>query len=134
MTLIKGKAIDVSCGSRHSGLIVSDKNNKKTLAMCGAGEAGQLGTGKRDKETAPVFVEFNESIFQVACGIFQTGVLTSSGQVYMTGGNSFGQLGLGNKKNHSRLQKLSFFEGICIQKIFCNNFSAAISDKGQLFV
>ena len=102
--------------------------------MCGAGEAGQLGTGKREKETTPVFLDFPEDIKQVACGIFQTGVLTITGKVYMTGGNSFGQLGLGSKKSQSKFERVDFFDNIFINKISCNNFSCALSDKGQLYI
>lgn len=40
----------VSCGSRHSCLITTTGG----VMSCGAGDAGQLGTSKRDTEIIPV--------------------------------------------------------------------------------
>jgi X-linked retinitis pigmentosa GTPase regulator len=134
MTVDEGNVIDADSGSRHTGLIVSDKNNKKLLAMCGAGESGQLGTGRREKELVPVFIELNTEVQQVSCGVFQTGVLTTSNKVYMAGGNSFGQLGLGTKKNCSRFEKVEYLDNVNIIKVCCTNYTAALSDKGYLYV
>ena len=46
--------------------------------MCGSGDAGQLGTGSRDKEILPFLISsLNDSVKQAASGIFHTLVLTS---------------------------------------------------------
>ena len=130
----KGLCVDISCGSRSTGIIVKDKTFRKSLYMCGSGEAGQLGTGRREKELNPVLIDLPEEIEQVSCGVFHTGMLCKSGSVYMTGGNSFGQLGLGNKKSQNRPERLASLEGVLVKRIRCSNFSAAVSDKGQLYV
>ena len=134
MINFRGNALDISCGSRHTGIIIQDKNGRKQVAMCGGGEAGQLGTGKREKELSPVVLESIEDIEQVSCGVFHSAFITSKGHVYTMGGNSFGQLGLGNKKSHSRPEKVQHLENTVIKKIKCSNFTVAISDKGYLYI
>jgi X-linked retinitis pigmentosa GTPase regulator len=125
------RGLDVNCGSRHTALVVEENRNKIVL-VCGSGEAGQLGTGKREKEFSFVAVHFNEDIQSVASGVFHTLALGSSGSVYATGGNSFGQLGLGNKKSSARFEKIQI-DGYVV-KISAGNHSGAVTDKGQLFI
>lgn len=134
MSLPKSFAVDLSCGSRHTGIVVREKNNRKVLYMCGGGEAGQLGTGRREKELLPVMVDIGEEVDQVDCGVFHTGIVSGRGSVYMMGGNSFGQLGLGNKKSQNRPEKVVHLENVFIKKIKCSNFTTAVSDKGFLYV
>ena len=44
--------------------------------MCGTGETGQLGTGRREKELLPVHVNLiSEKVRDVACGAFHTLIL-----------------------------------------------------------
>lgn len=125
------RALDVSCGSRHTGIVV-DEGRNTGIMMTGSGEAGQLGTGKREKEFRFVGVSIGEEATSVACGVFHSLVLSNTGKIYAMGGNSFGQLGLGTKKSCSRPEKLNF-EGFAA-KIACGSHSAAITDKGVLFV
>ena len=126
----------VSCGSRHTGaLVYDDRTRRKTLVMMGAGEAGQLGTGHRDKELLPVRVPFpSEEIKQVSCGIFHTGFVTVSGRVYMMGGNSFGQLGVGTKKSSSQPLRVSALDNVPVVKVACGHHSAAVSEYGELYL
>ncbi|OMJ83974.1 hypothetical protein SteCoe_13307 [Stentor coeruleus] len=125
------RGLELSCGSRHTGLIV-EENRNKLLLMTGSGEAGQLGTGKREKEFSYVIINFQDDLQQVACGVFHTLILGTTGKVYAMGGNSFGQLGLGNKKSCSRPERIQL-EAFII-KVACGSHSAAVSDKGQLYV
>ncbi|OMJ92190.1 hypothetical protein SteCoe_5062 [Stentor coeruleus] len=131
---INNLAFDISCGSRHTGIIVKERNGKKSLMMCGGGEAGQLGTGRREKEFTPTFVEMPDDVDQVSCGVFHSAVITTKGLLYTMGGNSFGQLGHGNKKSQSRPEKVMHLENMVIKKVRCSNFTAAITDKGQLYI
>ncbi|OMJ68501.1 hypothetical protein SteCoe_34024 [Stentor coeruleus] len=123
------EAVAVSCGSRHTAIL--GKNGR--LALTGCGEAGQLGTKKREKELIPVIIEA-ENVVQVACGIFHTAFLNTKGQVFTMGGNSFGQLGHGNKKSTSTPERVKGLDGIFISKIACGYHTAAICDKGYLYV
>ena len=129
---VRGK--DVSCGSRHTAILVDDSHAQTLLFMCGAGEAGQLGTGRRDKELVPVQVSTVEELRQVSCGVFHTAFLTLSGRVFTTGGNSFGQLGTGNKKSTCLPIRVHCLDGIYIEKVACGHHSAVISDKGDLYI
>ncbi|OMJ90599.1 hypothetical protein SteCoe_6997 [Stentor coeruleus] len=133
VNLPRNTGVLVSCGSRHTGILLS-RGQKKTLCMFGAGEAGQLGTGKRERELLPITIDLPEDPIQVSCGIFQTGVLSENGHVYMTGGNSYGQLGTGTKRSTCRFEKTEHLSNLNISKICCNNFSAALTDKGHVYV
>lgn len=91
------KANMVSCGSRHTALVTY----LGELWMCGSGDAGQLGTSRRDVEHIFTKVPFDEEISQISCGIFHTGFVTRSGKIFTMGGNTFGQLGINSKKSTS---------------------------------
>ena len=88
-----------------------------------------------------------ERIIQIACGVFHTLILTSiklkdhllieftdKGKVYAFGGNSFGQLGIGNKKNTSVPLRIEELDRHIIVKIACGHHSAALTDKGEIFI
>ena len=123
-----------SCGARHTAFIAADAYGARSLHMCGSGEAGQLGTGRRDKELRPVRVNLGEEIKQVSCGIFHTGFVTHQGKLYMTGGNSFGQLGLGTRKSTHTPQRLSYFSGLAVAKVACGQHTAAVTEGGELYI
>lgn len=128
-------ALSVSCGSRHTAILVTDsKARRRTLLMTGAGEAGQLGTGRRERELAPVRTPSSEEIRQVSCGVFHTGFVTDTGRVYMMGGNSFGQLGIGTKKSSSIPTRVSGLDSVPIAKVACGHHSGAVSEQGELYL
>ncbi|CAG9320984.1 unnamed protein product [Blepharisma stoltei] len=127
------KIRQASCGSRHTALI-AEEGYRKILLTCGAGEAGQLGTGRREKELAPVYIHTNEDVKNAASGVYHTLFVTVNGSVYAMGGNSFGQLGTGDKKSYSRPEKIKHLENVYIEKVSAGQHSAALSDKGHLFV
>jgi len=128
-------ALSVSCGSRHTAILATDsKARRRTLLMTGAGEAGQLGTGRRERELVPVRTPFSEEIRQVSCGVFHTGFATDTGRVYMMGGNSFGQLGIGTKKSSSIPTRVSGLDSVPIAKVACGHHSGAVSEQGELYL
>jgi len=119
----------VSCGTRHTAMV--DANGR--LFVCGSGDAGQLGTGLRQRELRPVHISsIKDKITNIACGIFHTLILTSSGKVLATGGNNFGQLGVGNKRSSTVPLMVKELENVI--KVSAGNMSAAITDKGNLYV
>ena len=127
-------AISVSCGARHTAVIIQTRAAMKELLACGAGEAGQLGTGRREKELQFVRVSFADAVKQVSCGVFHTGFITPTGRVYMMGGNSFGQLGVGSKKSSSLPMRVTALDSRTIIKVSCGHHSAAVSDRGELYL
>jgi alpha-tubulin suppressor-like RCC1 family protein len=124
-------ARQVSCGSRHTALLVG--HTSLELFTWGAGEAGQLGTGHRERELFPVSVR-TEALKQVACGVFHTLLLTEGGSVFAMGGNTFGQLGSGNKKSSSLPARVRGLESLRIKKVCASTQSAALTEDGDLYV
>jgi len=123
-----------SCGARHTAVIGTDSQGSRSLYVFGSGEAGQLGTGRRERELLPVRLSTSEEVKQVSCGIFQTGFITVQGKLYMTGGNSFGQLGLGTRKSSNTPQRVPFFSGMAVAKVACGHHTAAVTEAGELFI
>ena len=127
----KINAVSVSCGTRHSAIV----DDKGKLYVCGAGDAGQLGTGSREKELLPKMVTaITEKVDEAACGIFHTIVLTKTGLVYSMGGNNFGQLGIGNKRSSILPVKIKDLEAYNIVRVAAGHHSAALTDKGEAFI
>lgn len=112
---------DVSCGARHTGII-----SKGLGLMCGAGEMGQLGNGRRGSEYRFCEVRVERAV-QVACGVFHTGFVSGNGEVWIMGGNSYGQLGIGNKKSAVLPVKVAVRDAI---RLFCNSSSMCIAADG----
>mmetsp|Transcript_62014 Transcript_62014/g.134478 ORF Transcript_62014/g.134478 Transcript_62014/m.134478 type:complete len:435 (+) Transcript_62014:53-1357(+) len=112
--------------------------------------AGGLGHGSREIAEAPTlvrpFVEMGQEIVQVACGAQHTLVLTSEGQLYSAGKGDFGRLGRGDTRDAVEFEEVEYFsqsndsvlapdEETEIIKVGAgNNFSAALSRSGELWV
>ncbi|OMJ86156.1 hypothetical protein SteCoe_12355 [Stentor coeruleus] len=128
------RVLQVSCGSKHSSLIVRKIETGVQVLMSGTGDSGQLGTGKREKECQFVAIKPPEEILYASCGVFHSGFLSVTGKVYTTGGNSFGQLGLGNKKGTCVLRKVEGLDGVRVNKILCSGHSAALTEMGDVYV
>lgn len=121
----------VSCGSRHTALLAG--HHSLELYTCGAGEAGQLGTGRREIELMPVLVK-TEPLKKVASGVSHTLLLTERGAVFAFGGNSFGQLGVGHKKSTCLPLRVQSLDNIQIKKLCASTHSAALTEGGDLYV
>ena len=89
--------IDIKCGGEHSLFLSS--NNK--LYACGHGYLGQLGLGNNKNINIPTIVKCltNKIIKEIAAGWSHSLVLTSEGNVYSTGCNKYGELGIGKNLN-----------------------------------
>ena len=124
------KVASVSCGSRHTGILTY----LGEIWLCGSGDAGQLGTGRRETETSLVKVPFDEEIAQIGCGIFHSGFVTRSGRVYTFGGNTFGQLGTGSKQSANIPTLVTDLAHVRISKIALGNHTAAVSETGDMYI
>ncbi|TNY21880.1 regulator of chromosome condensation, RCC1 [Rhodotorula diobovata] len=88
----------VSCGAFSSCVVTRDG----AAYVFGSNKEGQLGLGADEPGGAePALVELqgegeDEEVEQVACGAAHSVLLTRSGQVWVTGANHDGQLGLGD--------------------------------------
>lgn len=128
------KAIQVSCGSRHTAIVVATAKSKGKLLVCGAGEAGQLGTGRGGRELIPTYVSLSEDLRSAACGVFHTALLTATGKILTTGANSDGQLGLGNRKPVSVPTRVAALDGVAMSKVACGHYTAALCERGNLYL
>ncbi|KAK7494796.1 hypothetical protein BaRGS_00013923, partial [Batillaria attramentaria] len=121
----------IACGYYHSAIVTENGE----LYTFGETEEGQLGLGDDTEEPKipQQVVAISDKVKAVACGSTHTVVLTEKGQVYTFGGGASGQLGLGVSVLSSpspSLLKLPFK----VSQICCGeNFTALISEKGQLY-
>uniref|UniRef100_A0A8C0AHL5 X-linked retinitis pigmentosa GTPase regulator n=1 Tax=Bos mutus grunniens TaxID=30521 RepID=A0A8C0AHL5_BOSMU len=126
--------ISLSCGDEHTAITTG--NNK--LFMFGSNNWGQLGLGSKSTVNKPTCVKAlkPEKVKFVACGRNHTLILTGGGQVYATGGNNEGQLGLGDTDERSAFHLISFFtsQHKIKQLSAGSNTSAALTEDGELFM
>lgn len=127
--------VSAACGGRHSAFLVQASfEEKNSLFLCGAGDAGQLGSGARDSHLIPTLLALEESVEEAACGLLHTLFRTESGQIYAMGANTFGQLGLGSKRGTLVPVQITALEGTRVKQLACWSSSAAISSDGQLYL
>ncbi|KAM7180597.1 X-linked retinitis pigmentosa GTPase regulator-like isoform 2-T2 [Macrochelys suwanniensis] len=100
------------------------KNDKPLYISCG------------DEHTAIVTALKPEKVKLAACGRNHTLVYTERGHVYAAGGNSEGQLGLGDTEERSTFHLISFFTNqYKIKQLAAGSYtSAALTEAGQLYV
>ena len=101
---------DIKCGGEHSLFLSS--NNK--VYACGHGYLGQLGLGNNKNFDSPIIVKSltNKKIIEIAAGWSHSLVLSGEGNIYSTGCNKYGELGIGkdfNKYNYTWVKCLSNF-------------------------
>ncbi|XP_067848962.1 X-linked retinitis pigmentosa GTPase regulator isoform X2 [Heptranchias perlo] len=128
------KAVSISCGDEHTAFIT--ENGK--VYIFGSNNWGQLGLGTKNTINKPTCVKAlkSEKVKFAACGRNHTLVCTEQGNVYAAGGNSEGQLGLGDTEERTAFQRIEFFTDK--QKIkhlaAGSNISAALTEDGNLFM
>ncbi|XP_013132676.1 retinitis pigmentosa GTPase regulator b isoform X4 [Oreochromis niloticus] len=124
----------IACGDEHTALIT--ENGK--LFMFGSNNWGQLGLGSKVTVNKPTCVKAlkSEKVQLVACGRNHTLICTAKGKVYASGGNSEGQLGLGDCEERTSFKRLDFFDSQGPIKMLAagSNTSAALTVSGKLFM
>lgn len=70
---------------------------------------------------------------EVACGSYWSFAVTEEGEVFGTGANHTGQLGLGHKKSTVKFTRLDKLLGTAIAKVSAGHHTAALSAEGDLF-
>ncbi|XP_061033981.1 X-linked retinitis pigmentosa GTPase regulator isoform X4 [Eubalaena glacialis] len=126
--------IYLSCGDEHTAIITG--NNK--LFVFGSNNWGQLGLGSKSTVNKPTCVKAlkPEKVKFAACGRNHTLVSTEGGKVYAAGGNTEGQLGLGDTEERNTFHLISFFtsQHKIKQLSAGSNTSAALTEDGELFM
>ncbi|NXN73042.1 RPGR regulator, partial [Himantopus himantopus] len=128
------KPVLISCGDEHTAIVTG--NGK--LYMFGSNNWGQLGLGSKTTVSKPTCVKAlkPEKTKLAVCGRNHTLVYTEKGNVYAAGGNSEGQLGLGDTEERTTFHLISFFTNQHkIKQLAAGSYtSAAVTEDGQLFV
>jgi len=129
----------VSCGSRHT---LAFTNEGKVFSW-GWGACGQLGHGNFENVQKPKLIEAISDfcVVLVSAGGMHSAALLSSGEAYIWGSNSFGQLGCGpsdNEKNSSNPHKVTIVseeeENLKLKKISCGGMhSAVVTSEGEVY-
>ncbi|NWW47892.1 RPGR regulator, partial [Pedionomus torquatus] len=128
------KPVLISCGDEHTAIVTG--NGK--LYVFGSNNWGQLGLGSKNTVSKPTCVKAlkPEKTTLAVCGRNHTLVYTEKGNVYAAGGNSEGQLGLGDTEERTTFHLISFFTNQHkIKQLAAGSYtSAAVTEDGQLFV
>ncbi|KAJ3584438.1 hypothetical protein NHX12_014933 [Muraenolepis orangiensis] len=124
----------IACGDEHTAVVT--ENGK--LFVFGSNNWGQLGLGTKSSVNKPTCVKAlkSEKVRLVACGRNHTIICTAQGTVYTSGGNSEGQLGLGDCDERKAFQPVKFFgaQGPIKMLAAGSNTSAALTEDGKLFM
>ena len=92
---------------------------------------GQIGTGNKTNFNVPKKIEDIPPVLSVSCGAHHTLIITTDSDLWSCGYNNYGQLCLGNKKDHLKPQKTSFSN---ISKIATGYYHSLFqNNKGEIF-
>jgi RCC1 and BTB domain-containing protein len=124
--------IQIVCGGYHS-LVLTKSGD---LYGFGRNINRDIGCRNNTNQMTPIkIIGFNnERIVSIACGKWHLLVLTNFGNVYGWGRNGCGELGIGNKKNQNRPQKIDLNNNQIIKSISCGQYhSLLLTTAGDIY-
>ncbi|CAE7789677.1 UVR8 [Symbiodinium sp. CCMP2456] len=123
-------AVPLAAGDGHTVVV----SNLGQIWAAGDNSNGQLGTGSTLGQQAFVHVEaVGHKIVAVSAGYMHTAAITDSGELWTWGGNSWGQLGVGDTTDRHAPVKVSV-NGQKIVAVAAGFWhTAAITDSGELW-
>ena len=102
--------IEIFGGESHSALLIKEQT-QTFLYMFGKNIFGQLGFGENSYIFEPLLVsDLPEKIKKVSLGGEHTIILTTKNNVYVSGLNIFGQLGLGDYENRNVFSNINIYK------------------------
>jgi alpha-tubulin suppressor-like RCC1 family protein len=120
----------IATGNDHSFALTNDGK----VYAAGLNNIGGLGLGNnanRDIFTEVIFLG-DKNITAIDGGVYHSFALTNDGKVYAAGGNSNGQLGLGNNANHYNFTEVTSVSGVSV--IAAGYYhSFALSNNGKVY-
>lgn len=128
------KVVCISCGQTSTMVVIE---NGEVYGF-GNNGVGQLGIGNYANQTSPWQVGSLRGIVivKVVCGYAHTLALTDEGKLYVWGGNSYGQLGIGNKTNSCKPVMVEHEMGRVsdIAAMHYNHISVAVGEGGRVYM
>ena len=98
---------------------------------------GQFGLGNQnDYNTAIKISELDGvKIKEIVNDMYSTWYISDNGEVYVSGDNSYGRLGLGNTSAYKDITKISALDGVKIKEVIISSYSAwYLSEEGEVYV
>ncbi|KAL4561348.1 hypothetical protein LXL04_033513 [Taraxacum kok-saghyz] len=128
-----GNLREIACGGAHT-LFLTDAGN---VYASGLNDCGQLGVSDgRGYTIDPLEVSgLPNNIVKVSAGYYHSSAITESGELYMWGKNSSGQLGLGKKagKVIPVPSKVEFLNGVPIKMAALgSDHSISVTETGEV--
>ncbi|XP_008550734.2 X-linked retinitis pigmentosa GTPase regulator [Microplitis demolitor] len=125
----------ISAGYYHSAFLTKSG----VIYICGEAESGKLGIALDFRtQIAPKQMQLPVSVISVACGGHHTLLLGENGDIYCTGSNASGQLGMGTNITEIQTPKqlpCNNLKEEIIKKIVCGESHVAIiTESGKLFM
>jgi uncharacterized repeat protein (TIGR02543 family) len=135
------KITSVSIGGSHTSVLTS----LGRMFTWGRNTYGQLGDGTTTSKYIPIDItsqfnlELNEIISSISLGGSYSSALTSSGRVFMWGGNSVGQLGDGTTEDKYSPTEITSQFNLELNEIISSislggSYSSAITSSGRIFM
>jgi alpha-tubulin suppressor-like RCC1 family protein len=130
----KTKIRQITCGMHSTALITQEKNE---LFVCGNNEHGMLGIGNEQlyvsKFTRVQLPDGCRGVKQISMGGDHCIILGGDNNLYASGNNMNGQLGLGNTKDQYTFQRIPI--NLNIQQISCGyRHSLLLTKENELYV
>ncbi|KAJ1285675.1 hypothetical protein BS78_03G295300 [Paspalum vaginatum] len=133
-TRCRGRVSLVTGGGAHAIALTNDGE----VFTWGRGTHGQLGHGNLENIPQPKLVKFleNHTITYVSAGWNHSGFSTDSGQLFMCGDGSFGQLGTGDNHSRNLPFEVAYFNGRHIDKLASGMRHSLIllKESGHLYI
>ncbi|XP_044595716.1 X-linked retinitis pigmentosa GTPase regulator isoform X1 [Cotesia glomerata] len=125
----------ISAGYYHSAFL----SESGIIYICGEAESGKLGISLDFRtQIAPKSMQLPVKAVSVACGGHHTLILGEDDNIYCTGSNASGQLGMGTNVTEIQTPKQlpgDIFKEETIKKIVCGeSHVAVITESGKLFM
>jgi alpha-tubulin suppressor-like RCC1 family protein len=121
----------VCIGINHSLILAND-----LLYVCGANDKGQLGLQDIDKITKPQIHDkfIGMQITDITVNYSSSYVVTADKICYVTGDNTFGQLGLGHIQNVTEFTPMPLFTSSFINSITSTYVRAGYASTGLIII
>ena len=127
---------DVACGADHT-IVIGCQGSQVVVLGMGNNTAGQLGLGKIDYSTSfrQIKCPGNPRFLQARCGWTFTTLLTHTGELWVFGQNTHGQLGIGKMCDSVREPRLcKSLKGIPICAVACgSSHTLVLSATGAIY-